>query len=543
MRKWIIVSVIFVAGIGGFTAYKMLNHQEPVLAQIATAEVTRGNIEVKVSGTGVLEPVTKESVKAAEEGTVVSIEVEEGAEVKKGDILVTYEAEDLSDQIQQAQTNLKKKRLELQDLQERQKEIIENEKVTAPEKGYLISLNVEEGDEVSANEVIGSIRDSDTKKVTVPFPSHQMQHIKPGQKAEVFIVSNFYSLEGTVSEVDLIGETQSNGSTYHDVTIEFQEKIAAGSAAQITVNTPNGNFTGLKNGLVSESDTIEIRTKISGEVTNLYVNEQEKVEEGQAILELESDQSVDINIEQTELDIQEIEQDIASYQEDQIPPSPTRSPIDGVVLSIDVALMDEVKLGRAIAEIINYEDLQLVVPVDELDIPKIVIGQSAEIIVDAFPEETFRGEVSEIAREGTSQNGVSTFDVKILMERNDKLRSGMSASAEIMIEGKEDVLMVPIEAVQQRNGQSFVRVMNSSSSETENNLQEQGEMKAVQTGIHNETFMEIINGLEAGEKVVIPSVIRQQSNQAPNFGGGMRTPGGFGGGTGRPSGGFGGGGR
>ena len=74
--------------------------------------------------------------------------------------------------------------------------------------------------------------------------------------------------------------------------------------------------------------------------------------------------------------------------------------------------------------------------VDELEISKIELGQTANITADALPDETFTGEVTKIANEGTSQNGVTTYKVELTISEPGNLISGMNVNAEIIVRVK-----------------------------------------------------------------------------------------------------------
>ena len=84
------------------------------------------------------------------------------------------------------------------------------------------------------------------------------------------------------------------------------------------------------------------------------------------------------------------------------------------------------------------------------------------ITVDALPETSTKpisGKVSSVSAEGTASNGVATYAVDILVDRIEGLKSGMNAQAEILVNNRQNVLYVPVEAVQKQNGRSYVTVL------------------------------------------------------------------------------------
>jgi HlyD family secretion protein len=517
MKKWLIGMTVIIL-IGGFIGYFLLTKDQPIMAQVTTTStVEKGNIEVNVSGSGTITPLERASIKAKEGGTVKSVILKEGEQVKQGDMLVTFREADLSEQIAQEQIKLEQKMLDLEEAKQQVAKQQEDLVIIAPEKGNLISLNIKEGDEVQSNMVIGSIQDANTMTITASFSAVQLKDIQLGQKAEVFIVDSFSTIEGTVIEVDTIGRATSSGAILYDVTVEVKAQVDSEHTAQVTVMTPNGKLTAWENGNLTTSKVYDISAKTSGTVSKIMVNEQAWVKRGQPLVELTTDDSSSNNIEKLTLDIEQIKNNIHSYTNDQEPPEPILASIDGEIIALNVDEGDEINPGTVIADIANYQDLQVVIPIDELDISKVKVGQTAEITLDALADGKYQGEVVEIAKEGTANNGVSTFDVTIRLTTVEGIRAGMSAQANILVEQKKNVILVPIEAVQEMRGQKVVMIESKQTTADQPNTQ----MKPVQVGIHNENFIEITEGLQEGEKVVLPTVMRDQSNGFGGFGGGM----------------------
>ncbi len=211
---------------------------------------------------------------------------------------------------------------------------------------------------------------------------------------------------------------------------------------------------------------------------------------------------------------------------------PITAPAAGTITAINVAADDKVQEGNVVAHITNYSDLQVVVGVDELDISKIAVGQTATIAVSAFEDTDYTGTVTAVANEGTSSNGVSTFNVTVHLDKSDNLKIGMTAEASILTQSKDGVLYVPIEAVRTRGDQKFVLTGEASTTASEassnTNTQAAASQKTVQTGISNDTYVEITEGLAEGETVQLPAVKSSSSTNAQQGQGMMM--GGFGGG-------------
>lgn len=136
------------------------------------------------------------------------------------------------------------------------------------------------------------------------------------------------------------------------------------------------------------------------------------------------------------------------------------APYDGIITKVQVKEDDRVQDQTAVLEIISSQELEAVVEVDELDISKVKTGQSASIKVNAFPEKTFTGKVTEIKPEGDVSNGVSSFEVSVKIDQPSNLKSGMTTQVTITAEKKENALVIPVEAIHSGSDGKYVWVPN-----------------------------------------------------------------------------------
>ena len=139
--------------------------------------------------------------------------------------------------------------------------------------------------------------------------------------------------------------------------------------------------------------------------------------------------------------------------------------------------------------------MSMSVTVDEKEILSVSIGQSAVVSVDAIDGETFTGTVTGIDRAGTSSSGVTTYTAEVSIPKADGMLAGMSASATISIEGVENALLVPADAVNRSSSGYYVY---TSCDEESGTL---GGMVEVTVGITNSNYAEILSGLGEGDTV------------------------------------------
>lgn len=292
---------------------------------------------------------------------------------------------------------------------------------------------------------------------------------------------------------------------------------------------------------VTEDKTSEIEEQLQNIESYQYQLDKLKTEFKEAVRDGEEVDTDDyqFDIDELEFKIKQAQEEIEDLMEEQEEIEPLLAPIDGTITSIDVQEGQYVSENTTLGEMVNYEALEVSIEVDELDIGKLEIGQPATVTLDALEDQTIEGVVTEIGDEGTSTNGVSVFSVAVQLLSVENVKVGMSASAEITIETKEDVLMIPIEAIQQMGDSEVVFLATEEASDTEGEeTRSRGDVREVETGIYNESMIEIVSGLSEGEEVVIPTIVSTSNDTEQEMGpGGM---GGFPGSTGGFTGGGGG---
>ena len=183
-----------------------------------------------------------------------------------------------------------------------------------------------------------------------------------------------------------------------------------------------------------------------------------------------------------------------------------RSPIQGVVLTRDRELGDAVSsilnLGSAATLIMTLGDVSSVYvegQVDEADVGKIRVDLPVRTTVESYPGETFEGQVTRIAPMGKAKDNVTTFDVRVsIANPAGKLRVNMSANAEIVLEDRTNVLLVPEAAlVRDRAGKTSLQLRDPAAKSGFRSV-------PVKTGISNGQRTELLEGVTEGAEIVLP---------------------------------------
>ncbi|MGO9373467.1 MAG: efflux RND transporter periplasmic adaptor subunit, partial [Syntrophobacteraceae bacterium] len=181
------------------------------------------------------------------------------------------------------------------------------------------------------------------------------------------------------------------------------------------------------------------------------------------------------------------------------------SPIDGVVLSREHEVGDAVSsilvMGSGATLIMTVGDLSEVYvkgKADESDIGKVYLGQPARISVESFKDKQFQGRVTKIAPLGVEKDNVTTFEVRVsIVNATGELRANMSANAEIILEEKRNVLLIPEGAV-------IFDKDKSTSVDVADPKSDTGRRRVpVKLGISNGVKAEVLSGLSQGQQVVL----------------------------------------
>ena len=145
--------------------------------------------------------------------------------------------------------------------------------------------------------------------------------------------------------------------------------------------------------------------------------------------------------------------------------------------------------------LIDPSEIKLGGVVDEMDVSQVKLGQEATIILDALPDKEVKGMVTFISQAGTVQAGVVSYKTIITLENpGEQLRDGMSATAEIIIDRHENVLLIPNRAIQGSWDSPWVEVL----------ADEQVEQRPVELGLSDGIKTEVLSRLEEGESVILP---------------------------------------
>ncbi len=181
------------------------------------------------------------------------------------------------------------------------------------------------------------------------------------------------------------------------------------------------------------------------------------------------------------------------------------SPMDGLVLSRNVEVGDAVssilQVGSQATLVMtlgDVGDVYVLGKVDQADIGKIYLGERARIVVESFKDKKFEGQVTKIAPLGVEKDNVTTFEVRVSIKNpGGELKSNMSANAEIILEEKPNVLLIPESAiVYDKNRNTSVEVPDPATEKGRRSV-------PVKLGISDGVKTELASGLKPGDKLIL----------------------------------------
>ncbi len=479
--------------------------------EVQTATVSRGSITTVISGSGNL---TDEDVEALTFHSGVEVDeilVKAGDSVAEGDLLATVNMSTILSAMADIQG-------QLNDLDD-----------------AIGEASGDELDETIQSAVAGRVmkiyaaEDSDVS--TVMYENGALALLSLDGYMAVKVESQ------ALAAGDAVTVTGSDGTVF-DGTVEQ----VGGSSAIIlisdensgygdTVSVTNSEGTAIGSGELYIHEQMKI-TGIAGTIEDVNVSENQKISAGKTLFTL-TDTSFSANytsaLEEREELEEQLQQLIRIYQDGAV-----LAPISGTVSSVgeeSTTSTSQMSYGtfggtgtnttattqeQTLLSICPGTQMTVSVSVDETDILSLAVGQTATVSVDALGDTTVEGTVTEIDTTATSSGGVTVYTVTVTFEKQENMLSGMSASVAIVIEGVEDALLIPSDALTQTSSTSYVY---TSFDETTGEL---GGMVEVTTGLNNGSYVEITGGLSENDTVYY----FEDQDQGFNFGG----MGGFGGG-------------
>jgi HlyD family secretion protein len=538
-RKSMIIAAVTLAVCAGGT-YGYLELGGTRSASSAAAEeveitISKGNLRSTISGTGQLEPQNVQTIVPPREATVKAVHLTRNQPVKEGDLLLEFADSDMEVKLETERYNLSQLERDLNSLLEQAGAL----ETRAPISGKLmLSTNLSEGSSVQSSTKIGSIVDTSMLTVTLPFAMDDALQLKEGDRVYFTSDSLILAKAAVVESVASTPHSDSRGNRLLDVTLKAVNDGTLDANMQVRAKVDLGGVEveSKAAAALQYQNVVPIQANVSGTISKLHLKSDVMVKQGDLISTIVNDTlPKDIASKQRQIETKQKAIDGMVTQLDELK---IYAPFDGV-FSTDfvnqrVNVLNNYPVGskvRADAKfgaVASLDKLLLPIQVDELDITKVKQGMKAEIKVDAIAGTMFPAEVTQVSTVGVVTNGVTFYDVVLSVNNASVLKYGMTATADLLVQDKRGVVLLPIEALNRQGGKRVVALKKA-----DGTIDEAHEVK---TGISNSSYIEIIEGLQEGDQVIVrgrsstqnltSEQIQQMRQQFQGGGLGGATPGG-----------------
>jgi len=533
-KKIIIISSIVIIVLGGYFAYKGITKNN--VSDSTILKVERGEVVEEVSVTGTVIPAKQIDLQFESSGKIIGIDVGVGDQVSIGKILIRLNAGELSAQLQsyRAALDIAKVKLDqilagsrLEDIQVYQSAVDKAKIDITNKEQALIDANSDADN--SLNEAyengLDSIKTSYTKAdqaLLIVFVGMREEYFNGNDslstnvkdkensaKSNLVIAKQYLDIAEVDSNYDNIGlslnKMESALKRIRDALAYLRAAMddplvdySVSTVHKTSVDTERASIDTQLTNLISFEQTIsstEITNQININIARANLDTAKatlQTAEDELALKKAGARQEDINLAKAE--IRQAEANVMQIQQ-KINKTVLISPVSGVITNIEKEVGEMAEANSIIVSMISTGNFQIEANISETEIAKINLADKAEMTLDALGlDEKFTGQIIKINPAETVVSGVIYYQITSIFDAEDeRIKSGMTVNLDIETDKRENILYLPYYVVKELNGQKYVLVL------------ENGEVKErmIKTGIEGENTIEIIEGLEEGEEVIM----------------------------------------
>ncbi len=513
------------------------------------AAVEKGTIVTSITGSGQVSVSDQVDVKPKVSGDVIWVGVKNGQEVRAGAIIAQIDSKDAQKAVRDAQINLESAKVQLQKMQLNQNNDLpklQNDIATAEtnltktyEDGFNTISNaflelpgIMDGTRaVLYDATVGTDNQSndgayqnlvDTRYATdfIIYINSARNDYALARDAYTKNFNDFKNISRSSSREEiekLIGQTLETARLMSQA-VKSEQNLLDNVVDNVHTYQPKRPIPSA----ITEyqADIAKYVGQLNGNISSL-LNIQNSIRNSQQSLS-NSKQTLEYNQQFNPLDItaQEntIKQREAALQDaqDNLANFYIRASFAGVVAKVNVKRGDSASGGTAVATMITKQRIAEI-SLNEVDIAQVKVGQKTTLTFDAVEGLTITGEILEVDSLGTVSQGVVTYGIIIGFDTQDeRIKPGMSVSAAVITDAKQNVLMIPNSAVKFAGSTNYVEVPGDASNASQllaNVANSTGivldtppQQKTVEIGVANDSFTEVINGLREGDVVITRTI-------------------------------------
>jgi HlyD family secretion protein len=509
VRTAIIIAAVAAVAVFGYLRFRTTQASAAVTP--TTATVQRGSMAATISAAGNIQAHQSADLSFGQSGTVKAIHMNMGDQVKAGDVLAELDTADLELTLRSAQVSLKNAQDTLAQTQNPN-----TEQDIANARAALASA------QAAYDKVAAGASKSELAAAQAALASAQAAYdaaVKSAGASDSSLVSAAATFEkarialqqaqGDYDKIVWRGDAAatSQAQALQSATIDYDAAKAAYQAVAATSKSDASSKIASAASALQSAKTSLANLKNQVTAADLAAAQATLTQAQNALDTLLAGpdaNALDIAVNGVETAQIALDQAKLKLQQAQIV-----APFDGVITAI-AAKVDQTASGAAIS-IADLDHLEIEVNMSEVDVNRVEVGQQAEITLDAVSDLTLAGTVTEMAPAGVQSSGVVNYPVTVALTKTaDGVKTGMTANLALIVDQRENVLMVPNRAVRTVNKQKVVTLLNG----------EQQVQTPVQTGLSNDTMTEITSGVSEGDVVVLNSTTTTSSSS-----GGMGIPG------------------
>ncbi len=464
----VVVIILVVAGVFGWNER---NASAAAKAQVQTTTVQRGNIVATVAAAGNVSAPQQSSVAFQTSGRVTKVSVQLGDQVKAGQVLMELDTSDLQLALQTAQASLASAQANYDQQQSNLNNAVKTAQANVASAQANYDSEKSKADQ-NPNQLI--VAKAALDKATVALQTAQGNYNAIAWRGDVGMTSQAAALASATDDYN------SALATY---------KITAAGINDTALRTAQA------------------------QLDNANV----------ALAQAQSDLTTSMKVAQASLDNAKV---AVSQAQSNLAKTQVVAPIDGMVAAVNYNVGDTAGSGSGSStassgavSLANLNQLQVKVTVAEVDMAQLKVGDTAQMSLDALPGSNYTAKVIAIGPVGTITQGVVNYPVTVAVDgSNPEIKPGMTANLDIAVDQRQNVLIIPTRAVRTQGNAKMVTVLYKG-------LQIQ---TPVTLGLQSDTSVEVMNGLQEGDVLVLNQTTTTSSSRGFG-GGGIPFVGGFGG--------------
>jgi len=539
-RRWKLLlfgclPVLVLLGAAGWWGYRWLNKPKPPARLV---EVSRGDVEIIVAESGVLEPLRKVEVKSKIAGRILSLTVEAGDVVRQGQLIAQIDPVEVEASLRQTEAQLRAAQARLE-----QAKLLSGYQPADTAAQIEQARNAVRTAEIRYEQ---ALREAQTQPEVTQAALEQAEASYQAALDNLNLLLKVTHPQLRTDAQSAVNEARAQRDDAKRQLERQRQLLAKGFVSQREVDLATTQLTAAESRLQQAEQrlqTLEEQLRLQRADAEARVKQakaaleqaraqakrdelrQKEVEAARAALEdartrLKLAEANRVQLPMRQKEVQQAQATVEQLQSalkearTRLADTIIRAPMSGVVTQRYIESGELVTSGVAtfssgmpLVQIADLSRMRIKLQVNEVDIGKVKVGQKVEIRLDALRDEVFEGKVrkvapaSAVAQQGVPGGAVIKFPVEVEIERPDpRMKPGMSAKCRIIVERRENVLRLPKEALQFVDA-STAKVNVVHRQMVNGKPVDKNETRTVKVGLRGDAFVEILEGLKEGEKV------------------------------------------